>query len=71
MTKESLGLHSHSALERDLSMSKRKVLVDFKFAPMFSVDALGDVFVRNGVKYIEVDTRAFVQKNGIFKNFSK
>lgn len=71
MTNNDIGLHSHSALERELSMSTKKVLVDFKYAPMFSIEAWGETFEKNGIKYIEIDTRAFVQKNGLFKNYSK
>lgn len=61
-------LHSHSGLERELMMPKHKVLVDFKFAPMFDLADIGDVFERNGKKYAEVETKAFIKFNGVFKN---
>lgn len=64
-------LHSHSGIERDLCMSKHWVLVDAKFSPMFSLQDLGHVFTRRGVKYVEVRTLAFVKKNGTFKNYSE
>lgn len=71
MNEAALGLHSHSGLERELNMRTNKVLVDVKFAPIFSPEALGDVFEMRGVKYVEVNTIAFVHKNGVFKNFNK
>ena len=66
-----LGLHSHSGLERELNMRTNKVLVDARFAPMFGFEAIGTAFTRKGVKYVEIDTRAFLQKVGVFKNFSE
>lgn len=66
-----LGLHSHSGLERELNMRTNKVLVDARFAPMFGFEAIGAAFTRKGVKYVEIDTRAFLQKGGVFKNFSE
>lgn len=71
MTKDYLGLHSHSGIEREMNMSKSKVVVDIKFAPMFEVFELGQSFTWRGNKYIEVDTMAFVRNNGVFKNFSE
>ena len=64
-------LHSHSGIERELSMSKHWVLVDIKFLPMFSPFDMGDVFTKKDVKYVEVKTSAFVAKNGVFKNYDK
>lgn len=64
-------LHNHSGIERDLCMGKHLVLVDIRFMPMFSPEDVGDTFERKGVKYVEVKTLAFVQKNGVFKNYSE
>lgn len=64
-------LHSHSGIERDLCMGKHHVLVDVKFMPLFSLRDLGSVFERKGVKYVEVETLAFIRKNGVFKNYSE
>lgn len=71
MTKDYIGLHSHSGLERELNMRTDKVLVDVKFAPMFGVDAIGNTFTMKGVKYVEINTRAFIGKGGVFKNFDE
>lgn len=65
------NLHSHSGIERDLNMSKQWVLVDVKFLPMFSLQDLGSIFVKKGVKYVEVKTLAFVRKNGAFKSYDE
>lgn len=64
-------LHSHSGIERDLCMSKQWVLVDYKFANKFSLQDLGHVFEKKGVKYVEARTLAFVKANGVFKNYSE
>ena len=66
-----MGLHSHSGLERELNMRTDKVLVDARFAPIFSPEAMGAIFTRKGIKYVEINTRAFIQKGGVFKNFNE
>jgi len=63
------GLHSHSALERELSMEKGKVLVDAKYAPLFPEGA--EPFTYHNVKYVKVSILAFVNKGGMFKNLIK
>ena len=62
-------LHSHSAIERELNMSKHKVLVDARFIHLFKLNEMGEVFTKRGIKYVEVDTSAFLKKGGVFKNF--
>ena len=71
MTKDYLGLHSHSGIEREFGMKTNKVLVDFKFAPMFDLSEIGEIYTRQGMKYVEVDTMAFLRHNGVFRNFSE
>ena len=62
-------LHSHSGLERDLRFPKRTVLVDAKFAHMFSGEPCVP-FRHNGVDYIKVNTLSFANKGGVFKHLS-
>lgn len=62
-------LHSHSGLERDLKFPKHTVLVDVWFADMFGMDE-SDAIKINEHKYLKVNTLAFVNAGGRFKNFS-
>lgn len=71
MTDANLGLHSHSGIEREMNMVKNKVLIDFKFAPMFDPFKLGKVFTWHGRKFVEVDILAFVSHGGEFKNYKE
>lgn len=71
MTKDFIGLHSHSGLERELNMRNDKVLIDVKFMPMFGMESIGETFTRKGITYVEVNTGSFVRKGGIFKCFTE
>ena len=61
-------LHSHSALERDLNLPKRVVLVDEKFAEMFRVTRS---FEYKDKVYYKVPVMEFVRKGGAFKNLDE
>lgn len=63
-------LHSHSGLERDLRLPKHTVLVDAKFANMFSGGRCVR-FTHNRIEYVKVDTYSFAKKGGVFKNLSE
>lgn len=58
-------LHSHSGLERNLRFPKHVVLVDEKYAYMFSE---AKPFSHNNIVYYRVPTMEFVRKGGVFKN---
>ena len=60
-------LHSHSGLERDLRFPKHTVLVDAKFAHMFSGEPCVP-FIHKSLEYVKVNILAFVKKGGVFKN---
>ena len=62
-------LHSHSGLERDLKFPKYTVLVDVWFADMFGMKE-SDAIKINEHKYLKVNTLAFANAGGRFKNFS-
>lgn len=62
-------LHSHSGLERDLKLPKHVVLVDAMFAHLF-VKGVTAPFKYNGVEYIKVDVRDFIENGGMFKNLN-
>ena len=63
-------LHSHSGLERNLRFPKHTVLVDAKFANMFSGGPCVP-FTHNSIEYVEVNILSFVKKGGVFKNISE
>lgn len=64
-------LHSHSGLERELKLPKHTVLIDTCFGGMFHKDGIKtEPFKYNGVNYFKVNTLAFVNAGGIFKNLS-
>ena len=63
------GLHSHSALERELRFPKHIVLVDEKFKDLFLSDAVVP-FVYHRTRYIQVPTLSFLKRGGVFRNFS-
>lgn len=63
------GLHSHSALERELCMEKSKVLVDERYADLFPECA--EPFSYHNVRYVKVPILAFVSRGGAFKNLIK
>lgn len=60
-------LHSHSGLERNLRFPKRTVLVDAKFAYMFSGEPCVP-FTHDRIEYVKVNILSFVKKGGVFKN---
>ena len=62
-------LHSHSGLERDLKLPKHVVLVDAMFSHLFTKNATVP-FKYNGVEYIKVDVRDFIENGGMFKNLN-
>lgn len=66
-------LHSHSGLERDLRFPKHTVLVDAKFAYMFSGEPCVPFthITHNRIKYVKVNILSFVNKGGVFKNLSE
>ena len=70
MSHELTFLHSHSGLERDLRFPKHTVLVDAKFAHMFSGEPCIP-FTHNRIVYVKVNTLSFVKKGGVFKNLSE
>ena len=61
-------LHSHSALERELKIPKRKVLVDTEYGELFPTKV---PFHYNKVDYFMVDTYTFFRRGGVFKNLLK
>ena len=63
-------LHSHSGLERNLRFPKHTVLVDAKFANMFSGEPCVP-FIHNSIEYVKVNVLSFVKKGGVFKNLSE
>lgn len=63
-------LHSHSGLERNLRFPKHTVLVDAKFAYMFSGEPCVP-FTHNRIEYVKVSILSFVKKGGVFKNLSE
>lgn len=63
-------LHSHSGLERDLRFPKHTVLVDAKFAYMFSGEPCVP-FTHNRIEYVKVNILSFANKGGVFKNLSE
>ena len=63
-------LHSHSGLERDLRFPKHTVLVDAKFAHMFSGEPCVP-FTHNRIEYGKVNILSFANKGGVFKNLSE
>lgn len=63
-------LHSHSGLERDLRFPKHTVLVDAKFAHMFSGEQCVP-FTHNSIEYVKVNILSFANKGGVFKNLSE
>lgn len=63
-------LHSHSRLERILSIPKSNVLVDAKFRDLFPLSSV-EPFTYNGVRYCLVPTLLFVNKNGVFKQYER
>ena len=60
-------LHSHSGLERNLRFPKHTVLVDAKFANMFSGEPCVP-FTHKSIEYVKVNILSFVKKGGVFKN---
>ncbi len=62
-------IHSHSGLERLLNFPKHTVLVDKRFEPVF-IDTPHKAFTYGGIEYIQVNTLTFVERHGVFKNFS-
>ena len=68
-------LHSHSGIERsvkNLAKDKFHVLVDEEYKDMFDSCGVKPIpFTYERVKYYLVPTRAFIDKGGVFKNFSK
>lgn len=62
-------LHSHSGLERELKLPKHVVLVDMTFAHLF-LTKVTVPFKYDGVEYIKVDVRDFLENGGIFKNLN-
>ena len=63
-------LHSHSGLERNLRFTKHIVLVDAKFANMFSGGPCVP-FTHNSIEYVKVNILSFIKKGGVFKNISE
>lgn len=63
-------LHSHSGLERNLRFPKHTVLVDAKFAHMFSGEPCVP-FTHNRIEYVKVNILSFTNKGGVFKNLSE
>lgn len=63
-------LHSHSGLERNLRFPKHTVLVDTKYANMFSGEPCVP-FAHNSIEYVKVNILSFVKKGGVFKNISE
>jgi hypothetical protein len=61
-------LHSHSAIERDLNLPKRVVLVDEKFGEMFRVTRS---FEYKNKVYYKVPVMEFVRKGGAFRNLDE
>ena len=63
------GLHSHSALERELNLPKDIVLVDARFERAFVNAKYTVTPVRYGqTDYVKVPVLAFVKFGGKFKN---
>ena len=62
------GLHSHSAIERELVFPKDKVLVDARYKDKFS-EGETEEFVYKNVLYYKVPILSFVKKGGVFKNY--
>lgn len=62
-------LHSHSALERELNIPKKFVLVDARFSSLFLGDTIAPYKHRN-MLYYRVPVLSFVFKGGVFKNYS-
>ena len=60
-------LHSHSGLEREMHLPKHIVVVDASFSHLFTNEKVAK-FKHNGVEYIRVSTRAFLEQGGLFKN---
>lgn len=70
MSQGLIFLHSHSGLERGLRFPKHTVLVDAKFAYMFSGEPCVP-FKHNRIEYVKVNILSFVNKGGVFKNLSE
>lgn len=62
------GLHSHSALERELKFPKHFVLVDEEYKNMFIADTISR-YAYGGKVYYKVPIMSFVRNGGVFKNF--
>lgn len=62
------GMHSHSAIERELVFPKNKVLVDAKYKGLFD-DGEIEEFIYKNVLYYKVPIMSFVKKGGVFKNY--
>ena len=60
-------LHSHSGLEREMKLPKHVVVVDAKFANLFANERIYP-FKHNGVEYVRVPVRSFLEQGGVFKN---
>lgn len=63
-------LHSHSAIERAMLFPKNVVLVDEKYADMFSGTETS-AYEFEGVRYIKVPILSFIRNGGVFRNFCK
>lgn len=63
-------LHSHSGLERELKLKKHIVLVDEEYKNLFIADTI-EKFKHNDKVYYKVPIISFVNKGGMFKNFTE
>jgi len=68
MSKNTNYLHSHSGIERERKFPKHLVLVDEDYKNMFLDPKLYRV---HGKDYFVVSILEFVNKGGVFKNFSE
>lgn len=66
--REYAGLHSHSAIERELVFPKNKVLVDAKYKDLFE-EWETEPYAYENVLYYKVPILSFVKKGGVFKNY--
>lgn len=69
MSRDTMVLHSHSSIERELKFPKHMVLVDAIFAQDFRNRGMTTTpFKYRGDYYVKVSIQDFVKLGGVFKN---
>jgi len=60
-------LHSHSGIEKEMTMPKSQVVIDNKYGDLFGSVVLKTI-KHKGATYLVVPTVLFIKKGGVFKN---